>query len=158
MAADTSITKTLSSFTSAAESTVQGLPDVEALLPPENGISLLDAKNEIFLSYLQALALRNLNVIRTLKEGRNWQDLKSVSDEITSKLVEHRVYLERGVRPLEQKIKYQIDKVVKAADDEERLRSQREKKATGPTARRTATTGTEAGLRRARTRRRARMR
>ncbi|KAK5170986.1 uncharacterized protein LTR77_004130 [Saxophila tyrrhenica] len=129
MATATTLLDTLSSFTAAADSASQALPDVDALLPPTNGISLLDAKNEIFLSYLQALALRNLNVIRSLKDGADVEEAHKLSSDITSKLVEHRVYLERGVRPLEQKIKYQTDKVVKAADDEERLAAQKEKQA-----------------------------
>ena len=128
MAPEPSILDTLSSFTTATEAVTQGLPAPDALLPPQNGISLLDAKNEIFLSYLQALALRNLNVIRSLKEGTSVEDTQKLSDEITAKLIEHRVYLERGVRPLEQKIKYQVDKAVKAADDEERVAAQRQKR------------------------------
>jgi len=127
MATATTLLDTLSSFTTAAESTTQALPNVDALLPSGDGISLLDAKNEIFLSYLQALALRNLNVIRSLKDGADVEATQKLSSDITSKLIEHRVYLERGVRPLEQKIKYQTDKVVKAADDEERVALQRQK-------------------------------
>lgn len=130
MAVDARLSEVLLTFTEAAESTVQGLPESVALLPPENGISLLDAKNEIFLSYLQALALRNLNVIRSLKDGGSLGEAKKLSNKITAKLVEHRVYLERGVRPLEQKIKYQVDKVIKAADDEQRLLSQIQKRKT----------------------------
>lgn len=94
------------------------------MTPPENGISLLDTKNDIFLSYLQALALRNLNVIRSLRDGSNAEESQELSDTLTAKLVENRVYLERGVRPLEQKIKYQVDKVVKAADEEARVAAQ----------------------------------
>jgi U3 small nucleolar ribonucleoprotein protein LCP5 len=37
-----------------------------------------------------------------------------------NKLVELRVFLDRGVRPLEGRLKYQIDKVIKAAEDSER--------------------------------------
>lgn len=119
----------LTSFTAATSSAIEGLPANESLLPPENGITLLDAKNELFLSYLQSLALRNLNVIRSLKDGASSEDVQVLSDELTKKLVEHRVYLERGVRPLEQRIKYQVDKVVKAADDEERSVAQKAKSA-----------------------------
>ena len=120
MAPETALADVMSSFRSATESALQGLPDPDSVLPPENGISLLDLRNEIFLSYLQALALRNLSVIRSLKDGLGLEAAAKLNEEITSKLTEHRVYLERGVRPLEQKIKYQVDKVVKAADDEER--------------------------------------
>ena len=129
MATDTALVDILSSFTAATETAIQGLPEVDFIKPPENGISLLDAKNEIFLSYLQGLALRNLNVIRSLNDGGSLEESQKLSDKITGKLVEHRVYLERGVRSLEQKIKYQVDKVVKAADDEDRARMQRQQSA-----------------------------
>jgi U3 small nucleolar ribonucleoprotein protein LCP5 len=55
--------------------------------------------------------------------------VQQYSDQITGKLIEHRVYLERGVRPLEGKIKYQTDRLVKVAEDEERARVKREEKA-----------------------------
>jgi U3 small nucleolar ribonucleoprotein protein LCP5 len=111
-------------FKVASEAATKGLPELDSVLRPENGISLLDAKNEIFLSYLQALALRNLNVIRSLKEGADSEAAQSLSNEITKKLVEHRVYLERGIRPLEQKLKFQVDQVVKAADEAQRIAAQ----------------------------------
>ena len=127
MAAETSLHAILFAFESSASSATQSLPSATSIVPPEQGISLLDAKNDIFLAYLQALALRNLNVIRSLKDGVSISDVQQLSDEMTEKLLEHRVYLERGIRPLEQKIKYQVDKVVKAANDEERVAAQREK-------------------------------
>lgn len=36
---------------------------------------------------------------------------------MVNKLVELRVYLEKGIRPLENRLKYQIDKVLRASDD-----------------------------------------
>ncbi|KAK4627024.1 hypothetical protein CLAFUW4_04572 [Fulvia fulva] len=124
MATVTALPEVLASFQTAVESATQGLPTADSLLPPDNGITLFDTKNEIFLSYLQALALRNLNVIRSITDGSDVEAASKLSNEITKKLVEHRVYLEKGVRPLEQKIKYQVDRVVKMADDEERKSAQ----------------------------------
>jgi U3 small nucleolar ribonucleoprotein protein LCP5 len=126
MAAETNLIDTLSSFTAAANLATGALPDIESLLMPAHGITLLHVKNEIFLAYLQALALRNLNVIRSLRDGRDAQDARKLSNELTAKLIEHRAYLERGVRPLEQKMKYQTDRVVKAADDEDRAAEQKQ--------------------------------
>ena len=120
MVPETALTDVLASFTTATDAAVIGLPSSDSLIPPENGITLLDTKNEIFLAYLQALALRNLHVIRSVRDGGDAEKAHARSIEMTRKLVEHRVYLERGVRPLEQKIKYQVDKAVKAADDAER--------------------------------------
>lgn len=129
MAATASLAELLADFNTSTDSAIQGLPSAESLHAPENGITLFDTKNEIFLSYLQALALRNLNVIRSIKEGGDSEAAQALSNDITKKLVEHRVYLERGVRPLEQKIKYQVDRVVKAADDEDRAATQKVRQA-----------------------------
>lgn len=122
MAPQTHLPDLLSTFTTATESILYSLPSADSLLPPDNGITLFDAKNEIFLSYLQGLALRNLNVIRSLKNGGTVEDAQNLNDQITKKLVEQRVYLERGVKPLEGKIKYQVERVIKAAEDEERAK------------------------------------
>lgn len=124
MATQTHLPDTLSAFNTATESALTSLPPADSILPPDNGITLLDAKNEIFLSYLQGLALRNLNVVRSLREGSSLEDVQKLNEKITRKLVEQRVYLERGVRPLEGKIKYQVERVVKAAEDEERMKQQ----------------------------------
>ena len=88
------------------------------ILPPSDGISLLDTKAELLLSYLQNLVFLVLFQLR----GRGKSDSQGeVSlEDITRKLTELRVYLERGVKPLEGRLKYQIDKVVKAAEDAER--------------------------------------
>lgn len=92
--------------------------------PPQDGISLLDTKSEILLSYLQNLVflvifqLRNVSA-QTSKTNNVYVD-SSLEDDIRKKLIELRVYLERGVRPLEGRLKYQVDKVIKAAEEAER--------------------------------------
>lgn len=121
MTAQTQLPELLTTFNTATCTAASGLPSAESIIPPENGITLLDAKNEIFLAYLQGLALRNLNVIRSLKNGSSVEDVQKLNDSITKKLVEQKVYLERGVRPLEGKIKYQTERVIKAAEDEDRV-------------------------------------
>ncbi|KAI9686111.1 MAG: hypothetical protein M1820_010694 [Bogoriella megaspora] len=97
----------------------------ENIVPPSDGISLLDVKNELLLSYLQNLAflilLKLRDTVNPLAKGTS-SDKSAVKNEIlerevVKKLVELRVYLERGVRPLEGRLKYQIDKVLRAADD-----------------------------------------
>ncbi|KAH0386812.1 hypothetical protein KCU92_g2317, partial [Aureobasidium melanogenum] len=115
---DTSLASILSGLTSSLESALPALPTSDSILPPVNGITLLDAKNELFLSYLQTLALRNLAVIRSAKDGKT--NAGDFDDQLVRDLVKHRVYLEKGVRPLEDRLKYQIDKVVRAAEDEAR--------------------------------------
>nr|OQO15521.1 hypothetical protein B0A51_17448 [Rachicladosporium sp. CCFEE 5018] len=118
---------TLSSLQTSSDAALASLPQTSTLLPPDNGIALLDAKTEIFLSYLQALALRNLTVLRGVKEGADAEETRQLSDQLTNKLIEHRVYLERGVRPLEQRIKYEVDRNVRMAEDDDRKEAMKAK-------------------------------
>ncbi|KAI4802610.1 hypothetical protein E4T44_11518 [Aureobasidium sp. EXF-8845] len=137
---DTSLASILPGLTSSLESAIPALPTHDSILPPANGITLLDAKNELFLSYLQTLALRNLAVIRSAKDGKTTP--ADFDDKLVRDLVKHRVYLEKGVRPLEDRLKYQIDKVVRAAEDEARGAVQKAavvKQSTNPA----ATTGSD---------------
>lgn len=92
---------------------------IEAPTPFENGISLLDVKNELFLSYLQNLVFLIVIKLRHLKSG-DTEEEKLIDKAVVKKLVELQVYLDKGVRPLEGRLKYQIDKVLRAADDAHR--------------------------------------
>lgn len=123
MAVGTTLPDLLSSLTDSLTSAVESVPESTAILPPKDGISLFDVKNEILLSYLQNLVFL---VILKLRHGRHGNLITqssddtvepSISNEVVKKLVELRVYLEKGVRPLENRLKYQIDKVLRAADD-----------------------------------------
>src|SRR2546421_1049056 len=117
-AVDKSILSLLSVLTSSLESAILSVPDSTAILPPKNGISLLDTKNELLLSYLQNLVflvlikLRNGSLSQkpgTQEDGVNGNRIgNSLGAETVKKLVELRVYLEKGVRPLEGRLKYQI--------------------------------------------------
>jgi len=92
---------------------------IAAPLPVKDGISLLDVKNELFLSYLQNLVFLIILKLRHRKNG-NATDEDGLGKAVVKKLVELQVYLEKGVRPLEARLKYQIDKVLRAADDAKR--------------------------------------
>jgi len=112
----------LRTLTTALESASSAFPaDKQQFLPPIDGISLLDVKNELLLSYLQNLAFL---AILKLRNGGDIEE-SGMGLEVVKKLVELRVYLERGVRPLENKLKYQIDKVTRAADDADRRAAQK---------------------------------
>jgi U3 small nucleolar ribonucleoprotein protein LCP5 len=113
---DNSLSTLLSTLQESISTAV--LPTETAILPPQHGISLLDLKNELFLSYLQNLVFLILIKLRHATDSNNEPE-KSVelNEEATKKLVELRLYLEKGVKPLESRLKYQIDKVVRAADD-----------------------------------------
>ncbi|KAK4982940.1 hypothetical protein LTR66_009024 [Elasticomyces elasticus] len=134
MATEYTVPTQLANLTDSLESATSSLPDISKILPPEKGVDLLDVKNELFLSYLQTLALRNLAVIRSLSKftssrtndgEEDEQDAQDLNKLLVKKLIEHRVYLEKGVRPLEGRLKYTIDKVVRAAEDEARTSTHR---------------------------------
>ncbi|OCT47215.1 hypothetical protein CLCR_02494 [Cladophialophora carrionii] len=124
----------LATLTTALESAASAFPDTEQqFLPPSEGISLLDIKNDLLLSYLQNLVFL---VVLRLRNGYS-EDSGDITSDVVKKLVELRIYLERGVRPLESKLKYQIDKVVRAAEEADRRTAQKvtakQKKSKEPT-------------------------
>ncbi|XP_027230226.2 neuroguidin [Penaeus vannamei] len=76
-------------------------------LNSSKGLSLLELKNQSFLMYLSNLAYVTLRKLR---------GAKLENDPSIDRLVELRVVLER-IRPLEDKLKYQIDKFLKIATE-----------------------------------------
>jgi len=122
---DSSVFALLSTLHASLESASQALPEEADVLPPNDGISLLDVKNEVFLSYVQNLVFLIIVKLRhaSSPSGENSSarhTLEKTHDEVVKKLVELRLYLEKGVRPLEGRLKYQVDKVVRAAEEAER--------------------------------------
>ncbi|MCJ1275363.1 hypothetical protein MMC21_003166 [Puttea exsequens] len=107
----------LNSLNTSLSSASKSLPTSVTLAPPSDGISLLDTKNELLLSYLHNLVFLILIKLRSQKENANDSADDALGGEARKKLVELRVYLEKGIRPLEGKLKYQIDKLVLAATD-----------------------------------------
>ena len=99
------------------------LPDTFDITPPKNGVSLHDLKNELFLSYLQNLTFLILVKLRHSTGRDAGNNAKKINHEVTKKLAELRLYIEKGVKPLEGKLKYQIDKMVKAAEDASRTQT-----------------------------------
>lgn len=122
MAAATSLPVLLDSLTQSLSSTYDAASKIPSVVAPKDGISLLDVKNELLLSYLQNLVFLILIKIRRAKQGdSNGSDNgPNTDDEVVKKLVELRLYLEKGVRPLEDKLGYQIGRLLRAADDAER--------------------------------------
>lgn len=121
----------LKGITSCLNSAASSLPAPQkdassdvSIQPPQGGISLLDTKSEILLSYLHNLVF--LVIFQLRHASKDSSDIttrtadNSLRDEAVKKLIELRVFLDRGVRPLEGRLKYQVDKVVKAAEDAER--------------------------------------
>ncbi|MCJ1371833.1 hypothetical protein MMC20_003053 [Loxospora ochrophaea] len=125
MATATDFPTLLATLTDSLKSAQALLADSVSIHPPKDGISLLDTKNELLLSYLHHLAFLILLRIRSQSHTQKSQEQSTpnetseeiLRDDTVKKLVELRVYLEKGVRPLENRLKYQIDKVVRAADN-----------------------------------------
>ena len=127
MAAIANLPALLSTLTESLQSAYNAVPDTAAIARPTDGISLLDTKNELLLSYLQNLVF--LIIIKLRSGVPSKADVQPAiagteQEDVVKKLVELRVYLERGVRPLESRLKYQIDKVLRAADDASRSAAQ----------------------------------
>ncbi len=121
MAAPATLPALLDTLTKSLSSTLEATPKLSKIELPKDGISLLDVKNELLLSYLQNLVFLILLKLRQAKHGAPTEDPEqNLDDLVVRKLVELRLYLEKGARPLEDKLKYQIDKVLRAADDADR--------------------------------------
>lgn len=116
-----SLNSCLTSAGSSLPAPCKDAPTDVSIAPPQDGISLLDTKSEILLSYLQNLVFLIIFQLRQKQSDEAYLAADStLRDEVVNKLVELRVFLDRGVRPLEGRLKYQIDKVIKAAEDSER--------------------------------------
>jgi U3 small nucleolar ribonucleoprotein protein LCP5 len=120
----TALSALLASLKESLVSATSSAPESKALLPPKNGISLFDTKNELLLSYLHNLAflllLRTQGKRLSKLDGGDDEDQDGLGSAVVEKLVELRLYLERGVRPIESRLKYQIDKVLRAAESANR--------------------------------------
>lgn len=117
MAAPTLLPALLSTLTHSLSSASPCLPDPQTIAPPTEGISLLDTKNELLLSYLHNLVFLIVLKLRHHSSNSTEEEDVSLTDSVTQKLVELRIYLEKGVRPLESRLKYQLDKLLLAASE-----------------------------------------
>ncbi|KAI2776757.1 hypothetical protein F4815DRAFT_334106 [Daldinia loculata] len=128
MAVPASLPALLDSLTTSLNSAFEATPKISGIEPTKDGVSLLDVKNELLLSYLQNLVFLILLKIRNARETGSEeleeQNKSDLSDTVVKKLVELRLYLDKGVRPLEEKLQFQLDKILRAADDAERIASQ----------------------------------
>ena len=115
----------IANLTSSLKSSIAVVPQSKDASSPENGISLLDIKNECFLAYLQNLIFLIILKIRHTKceialekpDQLGTQQLDGLEDNVIRKLVEIRHYAEKGILPLESRMKYQLDKVLRAASN-----------------------------------------
>ncbi|KAK9479360.1 hypothetical protein V1514DRAFT_362567 [Lipomyces japonicus] len=118
--------KNLVSSVEAASKSIDALQSSEEITNFQNGgvpgISLLGLKTDIMASYVHDLALRVLFSTGRLKRLNHTddgdvadEDYEKMDKKIRELIVTDRTILERGIRPLEKKIDYQINKALRAA-------------------------------------------
>ncbi|GAO14813.1 uncharacterized protein UV8b_04049 [Ustilaginoidea virens] len=128
MAAPATLPALLASLTQSLSLTQEAAPKIASIEHPKDGISLLDVKNELLLSYLQNLVFLILLKIRNAKDDA--ADSHGLDESVRAKLVELRLYLEKGARPLEDKLKFSIERFLRTAEDAQRSHEQQAKPTT----------------------------
>lgn len=100
----------ISNIKTSLESARSALTTSDSFSGTQDGISLLSLKSHLLLSYLQHISFYILLKLKgeRVDEGQ----YKAVIDN----LIDLRVYLDKGVKPIESKLRYQIDKVIRAAE------------------------------------------
>ncbi|XDT32131.1 Sas10/Utp3/C1D family [Nakaseomyces glabratus] len=94
-------------------------------------VSLLTLKNDSMLAYLNSL-------LHILHDKMDRTGERVTADGHRERTIEHRVVLERGVKPLEKKISYQLDKLTRAYTRMEKEYTDAEKRAAEKSAHREA--------------------
>jgi U3 small nucleolar ribonucleoprotein protein LCP5 len=146
MAAATTLPALLASLTQSLSLAQEGTAKISTIEHPKDGISLLDVKNELLLSYLQNLVFLILVKLRNAKsDGKDGsKDKEEDLDEVVrSKLVELRLYLEKGARPLEEKLRFSIDRFLRTAEDAQRREKMKEAKESAKTGSSTDESGSD---------------
>lgn len=116
---------TLSAISASADSVANLLSSTD--LPEySSGISLLSLKNHLLLSYMHNMVLLLLQRLhgRSLVEGDYATESgNSVRKNLVERLIQERIMLEK-MKPLEVRLRYQIDKLVKKAETADRLETE----------------------------------
>lgn len=107
LSAATALIGTLHQQVTAVTAHVQNLTQKirDGMYPTEKGLSFLELKNQLLVMYMQDLTYLTIEKIH----GRSLKENPAIM-----RLVEMRTVLEK-MRPVDQKLKYQIDKLVRAA-------------------------------------------
>lgn len=78
------------------------------------GMSLLSLKENALLSYVNNLVLVLLAHLERMQEGTDSEKLELLKLKAVQSTVEQRACLEKGVKPLEKKLSYQLEKMVRS--------------------------------------------
>ncbi|PKK51188.1 hypothetical protein CI102_2797 [Trichoderma harzianum] len=136
MAAATTLPALLASLTQSLSLAQEGTSKISTIDHPKDGISLLDVKNELLLSYLQNLVFLILVKLRNAKSDEkdaSKEKDQDLDDAVRTKLVELRLFLEKGARPLEEKLRFSIDRFLRTAEDAQRREKMKEAKESAKT-------------------------
>jgi U3 small nucleolar ribonucleoprotein protein LCP5 len=121
---DNSLSTLLSTLKTSLDASIHAIPEKTSLNPPTEELTLLTTKNELFLSYVHNLVFLILVKLRhtalRAEDSEERKDVAQLNQEVTEKLAELRLYLEKGIKPLEGRLKYQVDKVIRAAEEASR--------------------------------------
>ncbi|KAL8942938.1 MAG: hypothetical protein Q9211_001188, partial [Gyalolechia sp. 1 TL-2023] len=98
MAIDPALSHDLTILPDSLNSAIDCIPSIEAFAPSDDGLSLLDTKNELLLSYLQNLVFL---ILFKLRSGGSTNEAHHSAtepshDDIVQNLVSLRLYLEKG--------------------------------------------------------------
>jgi len=116
----------------------------EASIDYSNGISLLGLKNSLMLEYMHNFIILTLARLhgQSISNTNEASEDSANPSKLVETLVKDRIILEK-IRPLEAKLKYQVDKLVKKAQDHERTEQDRK---SGKTASRDAQAEEDAAI------------
>lgn len=128
MAAPATLPALLTSLTQSLTLAQEATPTIAGVEHQKDGISLLDVKNELLLSYLQNLVFLILLKIRNAKNTDSEPDSSEIDESVRAQLVELRLFLERGARPLEEKLRFSIERFLRAATDAQREEKEKQQK------------------------------
>lgn len=78
------------------------------------GMSLLSLKNSSLLSYINNLVVVILAHLERINEDADTDKIEELKSKAVEGVVKQRVCLEKGVKPLEKKLTYQLDKMVRS--------------------------------------------
>ncbi|KAM3432028.1 hypothetical protein MY4824_006812 [Beauveria thailandica] len=131
MAAPVTLSALLEQLTQSLSLTQEASPALSTIAHPKDGISLLDVKNEVLLSYLENLVFLILLKIRNHKTSTSESVDQKLNEKVRSKLVELRLYLEKGARPLEEKLRFSIERFLRTAEDAQREEQAKEQHGKG---------------------------
>lgn len=85
-------------------------------IPQLEGVSLLTLKNNSLLSYLNNLVIILLAKLQEVEEEslETFNSIEAIRSSAVENTIVQRVNLEKGIKPLEKRLSYQLDKMIRS--------------------------------------------